>query len=188
MKTKLTLQLNKQVLDRAKEYAHNHDISLSFLIESYLELLTSEKTTKSAEISPLIKSLSGVIQFDKDFDVKKYYTKFLHDKYEMINMQSILRALKKKLEDVYSDSIVSVILFGSQATNTAREDSDYDILILLKNEYSSKDETNILDICYDIDLEYNILIDAHILSIEELSTLRGKQPIFVNALKNGIYA
>lgn len=183
----MILQLNKEVIDRANEYAHNHDISLSFLIESYLKLLTAEQKSDSAEITPLVKSISGVIQLDKDFDVKKYYTKYLHDKYEMIKRQSILRAIKKKLEEVYADSIISVILFGSQATNTAREDSDYDILILLKNEYTSKDETNILDLCFDIDLEYNILIDAHILSIEELNSFRGKQPIFVNALKNGIY-
>lgn len=132
-------------------------------------------------------TLEEWLQLDKDFDVKKYYTKYLHEKYEMINKQIILRALKTKLEEAYSDSIVSVILFGSQANNSAREDSDYDILILLKKEYSSKDETNILDLCYDIDLEYNILIDAHILSIQELNSLRGKQPIFVNAIKNGIY-
>ena len=62
------------------------------------------------------------------------------------------------------------------------------VLIILKNEYSGKDENKILDLCYDIDLKYNILIDAHLISEQELDTSRGKQPVFVNALQSGIYA
>ena len=44
-------------------------------------------------------------------------------------------------------------------------------------------KNTILDICYDIDLKYDIIIDAHLLSTQELESKRGKQPIFVNALK-----
>ena len=106
----------------------------------------------------------------------------------MTDTRIILNTLKMKLEEVYSNSLDSVVLFGSQATNKATEYSDYDILILLKQEYGKKDENQILDICFDVDLEYNILIDAHLLSTDELKTKRGRQPIFVNALKNGIYA
>lgn len=101
---------------------------------------------------------------------------------------SILKDLKGHLKTKYKDSVLKVILFGSQAKGTANENSDYDILILLDKDYSGNDENEILDICYHIDLKYNIIIDAHLLSIKELSTIRGKQPIFINALKSGIYA
>ncbi len=80
------------------------------------------------------------------------------------------------------------MLFGSQAKGKARSDSDYDILILLDRDYSGKDENKIPDICYEIDLKYNIIIDAHLLSLKELTSIRGKQPIFVNAINLGIYA
>lgn len=106
----------------------------------------------------------------------------------MADRAVILSTLKRKLEEVYSNSIDKVVLFGSQATNKATQYSDYDVLILLKQDYNGNDENRILDICYDVDLEYDILIDAHLLSTNELKTKRGKQPIFVNALKNGIYA
>jgi predicted nucleotidyltransferase len=106
----------------------------------------------------------------------------------MIDRKLILNDLKLSLQEEYSDAIKNVILFGSQATDKANEFSDYDILILLSKDYSTQDENTILDICYDIDLKYNILIDAHLLSTNELLTRRGKQPIFMNALKNGIYA
>jgi predicted nucleotidyltransferase len=47
----------------------------------------------------------------------------------------ILSVLKNKLKEAYPNSIESVILFGSQATNTATEFSDYDILIIFKTDY-----------------------------------------------------
>lgn len=106
----------------------------------------------------------------------------------MIDSKLILNDLKYSLKRQYSDSVKNVILFGSHSKNTATEYSDYDILILLNSDYNRQDENTILDICYDIDLKYNIYIDAHILSTKDLMTRRGKQPIFLNALKNGIYA
>jgi len=100
----------------------------------------------------------------------------------------ILKDLKDNLQKLYQGSVKNVILFGSQAKGLANENSDYDILILLDKDYSGKDEDKIFDICYDIDLKYNIIIDAHLLSLKELKTIRGKQPIFMNAINFGIYA
>jgi predicted nucleotidyltransferase len=100
----------------------------------------------------------------------------------------ILSDLKNHLITNFGNSIKDVILFGSQAHGDSKEYSDFDVLILLDKEYSGKDENRILDLCYDIDLKYNILIDAHILSIKELNTIRGRQPVFVNAIKSGIHA
>jgi len=106
----------------------------------------------------------------------------------MIDRVIILRELKNDLKKQFRDSVKNVILFGSQAKDTDNESSDFDILILLDKDYSGSDENKILDICYDIDLKYNIIIDVHLLSLSELTTIRGKQPIFINALNSGIYA
>jgi hypothetical protein len=81
METKLTLRLNKLVIERAKDYAHLHNISLSKMIESYLESITRKKSTE-AEITPLVKSLSGVINIDEEFDYKKDYKNYLTEKYK----------------------------------------------------------------------------------------------------------
>jgi hypothetical protein len=82
METKLTLRLNKSVIDRAKDYAHLHDVSLSKLIESYLDSVTEDKSAASDDITPLVKSLSGVIPPNPDHDYQKDYAKFLTDKYK----------------------------------------------------------------------------------------------------------
>lgn len=79
MDTKLTLKLDSQIIDQAKTYAKKKNTSLSKLIESYLGLLVNPKETQ--DITPLVKSLSGVIHLPKGFDYKKNYKKHLSNKY-----------------------------------------------------------------------------------------------------------
>jgi len=81
MNTKLTLNLNKVVIEQAKTYAKLNKVSLSKLIESYLSTLTS-KYKSDIEITPLVKSLSGVISLESDTDVKNDYADFLIEKYK----------------------------------------------------------------------------------------------------------
>ena len=42
MNTKLTLSLDKNVIERAKLYAKEHEVSVSFLVENYLLKITSD--------------------------------------------------------------------------------------------------------------------------------------------------
>jgi uncharacterized protein len=105
-----------------------------------------------------------------------------------INNKIILIELKDHLIKNYGNSVKDVVLFGSRARGDSNKFSDYDVLIILGKDYSGKDENKILDLCYDIDLKHDILLDVHIISDNELKTIRGKQPIFTNAIKSGIYA
>jgi hypothetical protein len=81
MDTKLTLSLNRSIIEHAKIYAKANKISLSKLIESYLGSLTS-KTTSEVEITRLVESLSGVIDLGKLNELEKDYTDFLIEKYK----------------------------------------------------------------------------------------------------------
>lgn len=83
METKLTLRLNDNVIARAKVYARDHKISLSKMIESYLDSLTAQKKEKDeSSITPLVESLSGVIDLPADFNHKKEYGDYLEEKYK----------------------------------------------------------------------------------------------------------
>jgi hypothetical protein len=81
MNTKLTLTVDKRVIEKAKEYSKSRKISLSKLIESYLSALTSNQSP-DFDITPLVESLSGVIKLEEDFDYKERYTDYLTDKYK----------------------------------------------------------------------------------------------------------
>jgi hypothetical protein len=81
MDTKLTLKLDQTVIEKAKEFAKNQSTSLSKLIENYLLSITNEQTSES-NISPLVKSLSGVIKLPNDTDLKEEYSNYLTNKYK----------------------------------------------------------------------------------------------------------
>ena len=83
METKLTLRLNDNVIERAKNYARRHKISLSKMIESYLDSITKQKEDeKKIPITPLVDSLSGVIDLPADYDYKRNYRDYLENKYK----------------------------------------------------------------------------------------------------------
>jgi len=72
MNTKLTLNIDKGVIDQAKSYAKDNNVSLSKLIERYLYSL-STRSEKKSKISPLVKSLTGVIPSGNYDDKKNYF-------------------------------------------------------------------------------------------------------------------
>lgn len=80
MNAKLTLSLNKGVIEKAKDYAKDNKISLSKLIESYLDSITTTEK-KEVEISPLVKSLTGIIPAQPDKVSKDDYYEYLNKKY-----------------------------------------------------------------------------------------------------------
>ncbi len=85
MDTKLTIKLDKYVIDKAKNYASSHKKSLSRLIESYLQsLVIQDNSTDNEEIqiSSFVKSMSSGIIIPADFDYKKEYSNYLIEKYK----------------------------------------------------------------------------------------------------------
>ncbi len=70
MNTKLTLVIEQEIIQKAKEYAKDKNRSLSNIIENYLKSLTKENKTEKIQISPIVKSLSGSFKLPKDFDYK----------------------------------------------------------------------------------------------------------------------
>lgn len=82
MDTKLTLKLDKSIIEKAKAYASDQQVSLSKLVENYLNSLTSNPTkTDEIAISPFVKSLTNGSTIPADYDYKKDYQDYLEEKY-----------------------------------------------------------------------------------------------------------
>lgn len=79
MTTKLTLTVEKSIIERAKIYAKNTGRSLSELIESYLETITEDSGNQ--KISPKLKKIIGVVTLPKDFDEEKELRSYLEKKH-----------------------------------------------------------------------------------------------------------
>lgn len=85
MDTKLTLKLDKDIIEKAKRYASEKNRSLSAIVESYLKVLTSNNEKNDFEeikISPFIKSLSIKSGLPVDLDYKKDLGDYYSEKYK----------------------------------------------------------------------------------------------------------
>lgn len=85
MDAKLTLKLDKGVIEKAKEYAAAQERSLSNLVESYLKsLINQEKSDKieEIEITPFVRSMAKGTLLPNDLDYKKEYQEHLLQKHK----------------------------------------------------------------------------------------------------------
>ncbi len=87
MNTKLTLKLDKNVIEKAKIYAAQHKHSLSFMVENYLKAVTSmekNETNEEIKISNLAKSFTITEEeANLDLDYKKELQEILYKKYAL---------------------------------------------------------------------------------------------------------
>jgi hypothetical protein len=86
MNSKLTLTIEKDVIEKAKEYAARQGQSLSSLVENYFKHITFEKKEepKKGGLKPLPESfmkLKGCLKHEGEFDYKEELTKALMEKY-----------------------------------------------------------------------------------------------------------
>ena len=85
MDSKLTLKLDKYVIEKAKNYASANKRSLSRIIESYLKSLISKNDSENEDdiqISAFVKSISNGVSIPADFEYKKAYGEYLAEKYK----------------------------------------------------------------------------------------------------------
>jgi len=82
MNTKLTLTIEKEVIETAKEYAKEKGQSLSEMVENYFKLITvSRREIKEKQLSPKVRKLRGIIKIDENIDYKETLTEELSKKY-----------------------------------------------------------------------------------------------------------
>jgi hypothetical protein len=74
-KKKLTLRVNKRLIEQAKAYAAEHNISVSELVEAYFLRLELDATPEHA---PLVQRLTGLLP--ADVDVEQVYEAYLLEK------------------------------------------------------------------------------------------------------------
>lgn len=79
MTTKLTLTVEKSVIERAKLYAKNTGRSLSELIENYL--ITITEVSIDGELSPKLQKIVGVVSLPENFDEKEELRSALEKKH-----------------------------------------------------------------------------------------------------------
>lgn len=98
----------------------------------------------------------------------------------------IVEMISKAMKDTAPDAVT--ILYGSEARDTAREDSDFDILVLLPDDNSRGSFANrkleIFDRLYEIELAWNVIISPLVL-LKSMWEQR-HTPFTCNVINDGI--
>ena len=82
MTTKLTLTVEKEVIDRAKIYAKSSGRSLSEMVENYLNSITLHQQNPSKKgISNKLHQIVGAVKIPKDFNEKNEMKDYLRKKH-----------------------------------------------------------------------------------------------------------
>lgn len=92
MKTKLSLSLDTELIEKAKTYAKSKKLSLSQLIENYLKKLTIEHPDTETAVSNL-EAMSGIVKLDEELDYKKSFGEHQISKYKLNSILSLCKSI-----------------------------------------------------------------------------------------------
>ena len=96
-----------------------------------------------------------------------------------------VKELVDELKKLYGDNLSCVILYGSKARGDATEDSDIDILVVLKNiQNFSLERKKVKEISWRLSYKYDLLLTVIIRSEQEY--MQKDTPLLMNIEKEGI--
>ncbi len=98
--------------------------------------------------------------------------------------KEILSKIKTQVQEVEINS--EVFLFGSQARGEAREDSDWDILILTSKKTDIKHEQKFRHELFNLELEYGVAFSTFVYSKHDWNHKYSVTPFYKNIKKDGI--
>ncbi len=100
-------------------------------------------------------------------------------------LTALLEELRQGLEELYGERFVRLVLYGSQARNEATEDSDIDVMVILRGTISPGNEIfRMGGLVTELNLKYDELIAAF--PISELDFKQRTTSFMNNVRKEGI--
>ena len=97
----------------------------------------------------------------------------------------MIERIKESVREV--DPEAKVYLYGSRARGTAREDSDWDVLILVdKESVSLKDEQDFRHRLADVEIETGENVSTFVYSLKDWFSKYAVTPLFFNVQREGV--
>ena len=94
--------------------------------------------------------------------------------------------LPQGVVDLFSDSILAIILYGSVARNDNTDESDIDIVIIIKNEMDDATKEQFIHWSAELDLRYDRVVSIIDTQEENMEKWRNVLPFYQNIQKEGI--
>ncbi len=104
-----------------------------------------------------------------------------------MKIKELIEEFKKEIENLYGKRLKQIILYGSHARGDFTEDSDIDLLIILKDKViPGKEIDRMIDIITEINLKYGVLISVY--PVSERDYKKVKSPLLLNVRREGVQA
>jgi len=104
-----------------------------------------------------------------------------------MDCRELLRNIKSSLKKVYGERLSGIILYGSEARDEGKKDSDIDILVLLNGPVTSWRDIKIAaKALYPLMLRLDRTIDARPINLFDYE--KAEAPLYVQARREGISA
>lgn len=94
--------------------------------------------------------------------------------------------LPQGVVDLFSYSILAIILYGSVARNDNTDDSDIDIVIIIKNEMDDATKERFIHWSAELDLRYDRVFSIIDIQEENMEKWGNVLPFYQNIQKEGI--
>jgi uncharacterized protein len=99
-------------------------------------------------------------------------------------VRHILDELRAGLEPLYADRLANIVLYGSQARGDATEESDIDVLLVLRGKFRRADEMKrTSQLIADLSLKYDTLISRQFVSEDDY--VGARTPLLLNVRREG---
>lgn len=100
----------------------------------------------------------------------------------------ILKKISEIYRTVYGEDIVKMVLYGSYARGDNQDDSDIDIVAIVRGERSDLQERlkMVWDISSDLELEYGTIVSPTVIPLSEYEKYKDDLPYYRNIQNEGV--
>lgn len=102
-----------------------------------------------------------------------------------MEIRELLKEFRREIEKLYANKLKGIVLFGSWARGDATENSDIDLLIILKGEIvPGREIDRMIDIITEMNLKHGVLISIYPISEVDYYTINS--PLLINVREEGV--
>lgn len=106
----------------------------------------------------------------------------------LTNVERAKKELAQAMANLFGNKLSEVILFGSYARNQQDEESDIDIIVLVKEDPLSLKSYSyqIAELVTDLNLQYDLVLSVILQSTDEYEEYKDVLPFFRNIRNEGV--
>ena len=97
-------------------------------------------------------------------------------------IRDALVELRARLTTSWPERVESVVLFGSWARGEATEDSDVDVLVVLKDA-TSRERLRAIEIAAEVGFEHRLVVEAMVVSSAQWSELHARERLIASEIQ-----